>query len=257
MEQNEENADSTMPESVMTTRTPNDFFVHKTCDLSQAKCARVQCDTNTRKMCVLCASGGMCCSHEERVAVATRHTKGEVLCTCRWSWSVLSQWGYITCSVRNYEKQPNRQETGHSQSTPDRPHPKRLPKYIPTDERQYYQQSPPSTGSQCRKPAMPKETPGPGTLVPIYKSVKLRIFTNMNHGRMSAFPEEMSISISSPQKRQETISIRTRSRQNPFQTPQPKYTLRSPLSSPRMRDESKTLRELLMSRKWQPKKPSP
>ena len=59
-EQNEEKADSSMPKSDMTTRTQNDYFVHKT--RANAKCAWVQCDTNTRNMCVLCASGGMRCS---------------------------------------------------------------------------------------------------------------------------------------------------------------------------------------------------
>ena len=59
VEQNEENGDLTMPQSDMTTRTQNDFFVH-TRLVTWAKRSAHECSvTRTReKCCVLCASGG-------------------------------------------------------------------------------------------------------------------------------------------------------------------------------------------------------
>ena len=64
-EQNDENVGEFMRKRDMTSKTQRWLFcASKTSRSSHAKCAAVQCDTNTMKMCVSCASSGMCCSHQ-------------------------------------------------------------------------------------------------------------------------------------------------------------------------------------------------
>ena len=49
---------------------------------------------------------------------------------------------------------------------------------------------------QSRQPTIPEQASRPGPLVPLYQSVKLRIFTYLNQSGVRTFPKEVPISVS-------------------------------------------------------------
>ena len=70
VEQNEENADSFMPKSDMTTRTPDDYFVHKTRAMRSAHECSV---TQTREKCACCARLVGCAVHSPVASEVVHH----------------------------------------------------------------------------------------------------------------------------------------------------------------------------------------
>ena len=233
----------------MTTRTQNDLLLCTrlvTCCQAKFVCCLRVCLTRLREKCLLlCGFVGMCCSHEERLFVATRHTKG--VCTVHLFAGVCLSCpsGFVCClrvCLLFARSLPNRQETGHSQFV------------VPTGFRKVVCKvcsnrlkgntislSPPCTGLfvVCRKPAMPKLFAGFVTVVCGFTSLlKLRICHEYEPCEVCLLhcQKSLSMSISSPQMRQETISTQTRL-QGLFHCLHPSQNTPcgSPLSSPRLR----------------------